>query len=165
MYLLNNFWILQRQTLQILFLIVLFYVILHYVCHSLKSVQKWFFFSGPHFPSLKLNMKWYGHFSGSVLLRKRFNPFLSSVPILYPLVFSGGYCHSLSPFSRPDLQMQWIMNPLKALRSFLWEQYKSYLAKLVLIGIEFFVIGLFFHSMPVRFFFYTCIFVLVWFFT
>ena len=49
--------------------------------------------------------------------------------------------------------MQWMMNPLKALRYFLWEQYKSYLAKLVLIGIEFFVIGLFFHSMPVRFFF------------
>ena len=91
MYFLNNFWILQRQTLQILFLVVLFYVMLDYVCHSLKSVQNWIFFFGPHFPSLKLNMKWYRHFSGSVFLRKRFNPFLSSVPILYPLVFSGGY--------------------------------------------------------------------------
>lgn len=53
------------------------------------------------------------------------------------------------PFpDRPDVMMQWMMNPLKALRYFLWEQYKFCLAKFVVIGIIFAIMGLFFYSMP-----------------
>ena len=87
MYFLNNFWMLQRQTLQILFLVVLFYVILDYVCHCLKSVQKWIFFLVRIF----LIQTEYEEIRTFFTQCAWFNPFLSSVPILYPLVFSGGY--------------------------------------------------------------------------
>lgn len=60
----------------------------------------------------------------------------------------------LSICSRPDLMMEWMMNPLKALRYFLYEQYKFCFAKFLVIGVIFAIMGLFFYSMPVSLFFY-----------
>jgi len=45
--------------------------------------------------------------------------------------------------------MEWMMNPLKALRYFLWEQYKVCFAKFVILAVIGAIMGLFFYSMPV----------------
>lgn len=41
------------------------------------------------------------------------------------------------------------MNPLKAFRYFLWEQYKGCFAKFVILAVIGAIMGLFFYSMPV----------------
>ncbi|XP_066910478.1 otoferlin-like [Clytia hemisphaerica] len=55
---------------------------------------------------------------------------------------------ALPPPNRPDLAMEWMMNPLKAFRYFLWEQYKFCLAKFVVLAVIGAIMGLFFYSMP-----------------
>ncbi|XP_065652291.1 otoferlin isoform X5 [Hydra vulgaris] len=53
------------------------------------------------------------------------------------------------PFpNRPDVAMQWMANPLKALRYFLWEQYKFCFGKFVIIGVILAIMGLFMYTMP-----------------
>ena len=53
------------------------------------------------------------------------------------------------PFpDRPDIMMEWMMQPLKALRYALWEQHKFACAKFFVLLIIFAVVGLFLYTMP-----------------
>lgn len=50
--------------------------------------------------------------------------------------------------NRPDVGMTWMMNPLTALKNFLWAQYKYCLAKFAILAIIFAVMGLFLYKSP-----------------
>ena len=53
------------------------------------------------------------------------------------------------PFpDRPDIMMEWMMSPLKALRYAMWEQHKFCIAKFVVLLIVGGVMGLFLYTMP-----------------
>lgn len=53
------------------------------------------------------------------------------------------------PFpDRPDIMMQWMMSPLKALRYALWEQHKFCVLKLIATIIVGGTLGLFLYTMP-----------------